>query len=71
MRTEHIKTINELPRATLMVLYHAPYFKVVKEDGQSDEDHGIACSTYEYRQRYGEPGTVYILRSWIFIVKEE
>ena len=71
MKIEHIKTIGELPRDTMMILYHAPFFAMVKEEGQTEEEHGLICSIFEYRAKYGEPGTVYILRSWIFIVKEE
>ena len=71
MKIEHIKTINELPRNTVMVLYHAPYFAVTKTKGESEEEFAIRCSIYEYKQKHGEPGAIYIHRSNIFIVKEE
>ena len=68
---EHIKTINELPRNTMMVLYHEPHSAITKLDTESVEEFAVRCSIYEYRQRYGEPGMIYIHRSNIFIVKEE
>ena len=71
MKLMHIDSCSELPKNTFMILYHAPFFAMVKEEGQTEEEHGLICSIFEYRAKYGEPGTVYILRSWIFIVKEE
>jgi len=71
MKIKHVNNINELPRNTLMVLYHAPFFKMVKEDEQTEEEHGLTCSIYEYRAKYGEPKTIYIYNKNLYFIKEE
>ena len=71
MKIKRINSINELPHNTLMVLYHAPYFTITKTDNETEEEFAIRCSLLEYRQKYGEPGTIYIHKSNLFIVKVE
>lgn len=71
MNIKHINTINELPRNTPMVLYHAPYFAITRKDEQSEEEWGLDCSAHEFRQKHGEPGTIFVYKSNLFFVKED
>ena len=69
MKVKRIQSPTQLP--PLMALYHAPYFAVQQEDGESDEKFAIRDSAELFRRKYGEPKMVYLHEANIFIKLEE
>ena len=69
MKVKRIQSPNQLP--PLMALYHAPYFAVQQQPGESDEKFAIRDSVYLFRRKYGKPGMVYLHEANIFIALGE
>lgn len=68
MKIKRISNVKELPRGKELMLYNAPYFAIPLKDGQTEEEHAIECSAYEYMQKYGrEAKVVYIHNVNLFI----
>jgi len=68
MKIRRISNVKGLPRSKELIMYSVPFFAIPLKDGQSEEEHAIECSVYEYEQKYGrEPKTVYIHGNNLFI----
>lgn len=68
MKIKRITNVKSLPRSKELMLYNAPYFAIPLKDGQTEEEHAIECSVYEYMQKYGrEPKVVYVHGKNLFI----
>jgi len=65
MKVKRIQLPTQLP--PLMALYHAPYFAVQQQPGESDEKFAIRDSAYLFRRKWGEPGMVYLHEANVFI----
>jgi len=71
MNPKYITLINQLPRRAEWHLYNGPFFSIQKEKGMSETDHAINCSVKLFRKKYGEPGSIYVLRTWVFIAEDK
>ena len=65
MKVKRIQLPTQLP--PLMAMYNGPFFAVQQQPGESDEKFAIRDSAYLFRQKYGEPGMVYLHEANVFI----
>ena len=63
-----IESERELPSGVEMNAYEPPYFTLDIDKDESEQDHALRCAIDGFRNKWGEPETVYVHGENIYIL---